>query len=103
MKNIIRGIKRLFGEYEDGYEYWVYLKDIVIPCDFLTTSPNRRKLSQKFAYFRVNRSFESKIKIARDFVLRDGYTSYIIARKYGFDKVPVYFVNDDEKERFEVG
>ena len=30
MKSFIRFIKRIFGVYETGYEYWVYLKDIKI-------------------------------------------------------------------------
>ena len=34
MKSFIRFIKRIFGVYETGYEYWVYLRDIKISPDF---------------------------------------------------------------------
>lgn len=93
VKNFIRFIKRTFGKYEPGYEYWVYLKDIKIHPDFKTTPPKYNKMSQKWSYFRNTGEFESPIILNRGFVLLDGYTSYLIAEKSEMDKVPVYFVD----------
>ena len=93
MKNLIKFIKRIFGVYETGYEYWVYLRDIKISLEFERTPPRFKKMCQKWSYYRNTGEFESPIILNRDFVLIDGYTSYIIAKKSEMDKVPVYFVD----------
>ena len=93
MKNLIRCIKRIFGVYETEYEYWVYLRDIKISPEFEITPPRFKKMGQKWSYYRNTGEFESPIILNRDFVLIDGYTSYIIAKKSEMDKVPVYFVD----------
>ena len=93
MKSLIRFIKRIFGVYETGYEYWVYLRDIKISPEFERTPPRFKKMGQKWSYYRNTGEFESPIILNRDFVLIDGYTSYIIAKKSEMDKVPVYFVD----------
>ena len=93
MNGIIRFIKSLFGKYEPGYEYWVYLRDIKISPEFERTPPKFKKMGQKWNYYRNTGEFESPIILNRDFVLIDGYTSYIIAKKSEMDKVPVYFVD----------
>ena len=91
MEKVIRFIKRLLGKYESGYEYWVYLKDIKINPDFEKTPPRKNKFSQKMDYYLKHGEFQSPIILNRDFVLVDGYTSYLIAEKCHIDKVPVYF------------
>ena len=93
MKSLIRFIKRIFGTYEPGYEYWVYLKDIKIQSDFEKTPPKFKKMAQKWSYCRNTGKFESPIILNRDFVLVDGYSSYIIAKKSEIDKVPVHFMD----------
>ena len=93
MKSFIRFIKRIFGVYETGCEYWVYLRDIKISPEFEKTLPRFNKMGQKWSYYRNTGEFESPIILDRDFVLIDGYTSYIIAKKSEMDKVPVYFVD----------
>ena len=93
MKNLIRFIKRIFGVYETGCEYWVYLRDIKISPEFERTPPRFKKMCQKWSYYRNTGEFESPIILNRDFALIDGYTSYIIAKKSEMDKVPVYFVD----------
>lgn len=93
MKNLIRFVKRIFGVYETGYEYWIYLRDIKISPEFERTQPRFKKMGQKWSYYRNTGEFESPIILNRDFVLIDGYTSYIIANKSEIDKVLVYFVD----------
>lgn len=36
MRNIIRWVKRLFGVYENGFEYWVNVDEIKISPEFET-------------------------------------------------------------------
>lgn len=93
MKKIIRFIKRLFGKYESGYEYWVNIKDIKVNPGWRKTRIGKKKFTRKIRYWHKTGEFESKIILDRDFNLLDGYSSVRIAEIKGIDKVPVYFVN----------
>ena len=95
-------LKGLLGIYTPGCEYWVDLKDIDIPIDFLRHHPRQEKMEQKWAYYRQTGEFESPILLNRDFELVDGYTSYIIAKTENMHKVPVYFV-DQMNQKFYLG
>ena len=86
-------LKGLLGIYTPGCEYWVDLKDIDIPINFLRHHPRQEKMEQKWAYYRQTGEFESPILLNRDFELLNGYTSYIIAKTENLHKVPVYFVD----------
>lgn len=93
MKTIIRFFKKLFGKYETEYEYWVYLKDIEITSQFQETQPRFVKMAQKYDWYCKHGEFQSPIRLTKNFVLVDGYTSYLLAKKFNLDKVPVYFVD----------
>lgn len=88
-----RLIKRLFGQYEEGYEYWVHTRDIKIKPSFRRTRIGENKFRRKIAYWYENGEFESKIILDKNFVLVDGYSSFRIAESNGVEKVPVYFVD----------
>lgn len=93
MKGLIRFIKKLFGIYETGYEYWINLKDIKIPKEFMLTRIGTKKWNHKMGYWLRTGKFESMILLDKDFNLIDGYSSVKIAYLKGIDKVPVYFVD----------
>ncbi len=93
MKNIIRCVKRLFGIYETGYEYWVYTKYINVNPEWRKTKIGRIKFASKLRYWYETGEFESKIILDRNFNLIDGYSSVRIAEIKGIDRVPVYFVD----------
>lgn len=93
MKGFIRFIKKLFGKYETGYEYWVYTKDIIVPTRFKMTPVGKEKWVHKLNYWRKTGKFESPILINKNFVLVDGFSSAKIAYLNGIDKIPVYFVD----------
>lgn len=94
MKGIIRHIKRLFGKYEPGHEYWIYRKDITIDPEWRKTKVGYSKFKRKNQYYDRTGEFESKIVLRRsDMQLVDGYSSFLIAERRGIDKVPVYFVD----------
>ena len=93
MKGIIRYIKSLFGKYESGYEYWVYMKDIKVPKSYKFTRIGTEKWNHKMGYWLITGEFESDILIDKDFNLVDGYSSMKIAYLKNIEKIPVYFVN----------
>lgn len=93
MKGIIRFIKRLFGIYETGYEYWVYTKDINVNPDWRKTKIGGIKFANKMRYWYQTGKFESKIILDKNFNLLDGYSSVRIAEIKGIDKIPAYFTD----------
>lgn len=60
---------------------------IIIPDYF--TKPNKIKLKNKIEYFKENNKFETPITINSEYVLVDGYTSYLIAKKIKMKNVEV--------------
>lgn len=93
MIKIIRFLKMLFGKYEIGHEYFVNVKDINIPEHIKKYKIKPSKWNHKLKYWLEIGEFESFILLHRDFTLIDGYSSYLIAKKYNLDVVPVYFVD----------
>lgn len=93
MENIIRLIKRLFGKYESGYEYWVRLNEIIVPAYYKRTRVGTKKWNHKMSYWLKTGEFHSPILLHKDFTLADGYSSVKIAYLKGIEKVPVYFVD----------
>lgn len=75
------------------YTYSVRLKEIKIPYEFEQHKPNQIKMQRKWDYYRLNNELQSQIVINRDFVLVDGYTSYLIAKAEGIRKVDVIFAD----------
>ena len=76
---------------KSGCEYWVNLSDITIREDFVIHKPRRVKFLQKLDWYLKRGEFQSPILLDHNFVLKDGYTSYLIAKKFDLGKVPVYF------------
>ena len=93
VKKIIRYIKKLFGFYENGYEYYVNLHDIVITAQFSESKPGFKKMEEKFNYYLKNDKLPAPIILNHDFILIDGYISYLICESYGIMKVPVQFAD----------
>lgn len=79
-------ITSLFGEL-DKESRTMYLEDIKIPKNF--TKPGKKKLDRRFKYYEKNKCFEVPIIVDERNTLEDGYTSYLIAKKYKLEKVRV--------------
>lgn len=92
MKGIIRFVKQIFGMYEPGIEYWVRLDEIRISNKFASHDIGKKKMKHKWRYYNATGKFESPILLDHDFVLCDGYSSYLIAKKLQIYKVAVQFV-----------
>ena len=91
MRTLLRWIKKQFGIYDSGYEYWIPIDQIIISPDFEQTRIGKNKWRWKKRYFYRTGKFESPIILDKSFTLLDGYSSYRIAKYVGIDKVPVYF------------
>lgn len=65
----------------------IKLADIKIQKHF--TKPNKKKLNRRFEYYNKNKCFKTPIIINGDNTLIDGYTSYLIAKKYNLETVEV--------------
>ena len=93
MNKLMRKIIAALGLHNPGEPYKVKVSDIIIPEEFKATKPRFKKMIQKRKFYRKNNRFESKIVLNKDFLLIDGYTSYIIAKENGMKYVEAYFVN----------
>ena len=88
---LMTDIRRFFKKKPD-MEYWIPINDVIITYDFQLTSPRFAKFTWKEREFLQNGTL-GKIILNQEFELVDGYCSYLICKKYGIDKVPVYFVD----------
>ena len=93
MNKLMRKIIAALGLHNPGESYKVKVSDIIIPEEFKATKPRFEKMMHKREYFRRNDRFESKIVLSRDFILIDGYTSYLLAKENGMKYVEAYFVD----------
>lgn len=93
MNKLMRKIIVSLGLHNPSEPYEVKVSDIIIPEEFKATKPRFKKMIQKREFYRKNDRFESKIVLNKDFLLIDGYTSYIIAKENGMKYVEAYFVN----------
>lgn len=94
MKGIIKYVKRLFGKYDVGYEYWVDTKEIKVNPEWRLTSIGESKYNRKIKRWHKTGQFESKIILDRNFNLIDGYSSVKIAEENDIDRIPVYFIDE---------
>lgn len=62
----------------------------IFPC-FAAHPPKPEKMESKDLYYQAHGSFESEIIIDRAGNLIDGYTSYLLAIRYGVNHVPVRY------------
>lgn len=86
--NLLTLFKR---KYKTNYEYWVNLCEIKINPQFTKSPPRSTKMAQKYNWYCKYGEFQSPIVLDHNFVLIDGYTSYLIAKEFDLEKVPVYF------------
>lgn len=93
MKEIIKKIEKFFGYYELGEPYYVKIDSIVIPEEFKDTHPRFKKMVEKREYYRKYGTYNSKIILDRDFILLDGYTTYLLCIENGEKYVEAYFVS----------
>lgn len=94
VKKGLTAVKAKFGIYEIGHEYQMPLKSITIQDSFKKTRIRENKWRNKWKYYKINKKFESQIKVTKDLILVDGYSSYKIANILHITSVPVVVVDD---------
>lgn len=65
------------------------VEEIKIYQCFAEHPPGSEKIEQKEQYFQETDALQSQIILDRRGYLIDGYTSYLLARRYGIQSVPV--------------
>lgn len=81
---------RKFFKKKTDTEYWIPIEDVVITYDFQLSSPRREKFNWKERDFIKNGTI-GRIVLNNNFELTDGYCTYLVLKKHGFDKIPVLF------------
>lgn len=66
------------------------LKDIIISEDYKNTQPGNRKMERAELHYLLTRELPTNIVINDAGVLIDGYITYLMAVKYGVEKLDVY-------------
>lgn len=96
IRNYIDRVKvivgKWFGRYYPHHEYWIDIRRIIISPEFKAQRIGQHKWERKLKFFLRTGQFQSQILLDMDFTLVDGYSTYLIARKFHVGKVPVQFV-----------
>lgn len=78
----------------------VKLSSIKITDEFKSHLPNPLKISNKYNYYIRNRNkkhitypFESQIILDKNYILLDGYTTYLLANMFGIRKINVKIIS----------
>lgn len=80
-------------KFKTGRIYWININNIKIQKSFFEHPPKEGKYENRLDYFLKRGKYKSFIVLNNHFVLVDGYISYLIAKQFGFVKVPVLFRN----------
>jgi len=67
----------------------ISVKDIKIKDEFIKRPPSKKKMSQKWKYYRETGKLNSPIILDENLYLVDGYTSYLIAVADGIKTVDI--------------
>lgn len=67
----------------------INIDKIIISEKFKQKEPGQRKINERLAYFEKYGEFYSPIVLDKNNILIDGYTSYLIAKRYGFENVEI--------------
>lgn len=60
------------------------------------TPPGAEKMKRKYHYYLRYGEFESTIAVGHRYILRDGYTTYLLAKMFGQKKIRVLMPADPQ-------
>lgn len=69
------------------------LNSIIVPMYMRKTEPSAAKMSERLAYYRANGSLYREISVDENYVLLDGYISYLILLSHDIQTHSVYIVS----------
>lgn len=67
----------------------IKLSKIKITPEMASTSPRPNKFKWKYSFYRNTHKFESEIVLDKQYNLIDGYTTYLLAKMFGYKKIKV--------------
>ena len=67
----------------------IRLSKIKIKPEMAITYPRPNKFKWKYSFYRDLHKFESEIVLDKHYYLIDGYTTYLLAKMFGFKKIKV--------------
>lgn len=73
---------------KNGYQE-IKIKKIVIPDAFSATLPRPDKFKEKYKYYRETGKFSERIILNQNKVLIDGYSTYLLVKMFGVEKIVV--------------
>jgi len=87
---------KLFKKIENGESVTkiIPLRKIKITYDMKNSLPRPKKINDKYFFYWKNREFDSVIKVDKNFILVDGYITYLFSKMLGFKKVQVEIISE---------
>ena len=70
------------------------LADIIIQPSYLQTYPNSSKIKERMDELKKHGKFTNMIEVDMNNVLMDGYTTYVLAKGFGFEEIEVIVRED---------
>lgn len=67
----------------------IAFKDIIISKEFKKHYPRKSKMQERWEYYEKHKEGKVPIIVDKNNVLIDGYTTYLIAKKLGVNKILV--------------
>ena len=67
----------------------IQLSKIKISNQMKNTIPRPYKMNRKYSYYRNTHKFATEIILDKHYVLLDGYTTYLLAKMFGYKKIKV--------------
>lgn len=77
----------------------IRLSRIKIPPDMHLTPPGAEKMKRKYLYYLKHGKFDSTIAVDHSYILKDGYTTYLLAKMFGQKKIRVLMPADPQMAR----
>lgn len=67
----------------------IKLSKIKISKQMKNTTPRPQKMQQKYSYYIYTHKFAAEIILDKHYTLLDGYTTYLLAKMFGYKKIKV--------------
>lgn len=93
-----RTFDKIFNSFEEAMRYCakknvrkirMKIEDIKIPNGFLKTYPCPEKIEKRMQELRATGNFENMIEVDENGKLVDGYTTYVLAKGFGWKEIEV--------------
>lgn len=80
----------------------VLISDIIIPDEFMDTTPKKSKVERIREYFNVYNTIDEPVTISSSNILMDGYIRYLIAKEHNMQLIPCVISDKNFKSKIPV-